>query len=85
MKLLIFFSLSTAAPISGHPCCSPSPILASCFGYSPGGNNSLNLRAALDACATSFTVDFVPGSDGVWDLEGLDEDISPPTARAACF
>lgn len=66
---------AAAAAAAASPCCAASPILASCFGYAPGGNNSGFLRAALDACASSFTVDFVPGSDGVWDLEGLDIDL----------
>jgi hypothetical protein len=71
-----------AAAAAASPCCAASPILASCFGYSPRGNNSGFLRAALDACASDFTVDFVPGSDGVWDLEGLDVDLGRSSIKA---
>jgi len=53
-------------------CCVAMPILASCFGYRANGNNSVVLRAALDTCKASFTIDYVPGSDGVWILEGLE-------------
>ena len=52
------------------PCCSQALVLASCFGYSAGGNNSIYLAAAL-SCGTDFTVDFPPGSDGVWTLDGF--------------
>jgi hypothetical protein len=84
--LCVFPAAAPAAPaapaqpaVAPHPCCAATPILASCFGYAPGGPNSVSLQAAVNSCNNaSFTIDFVPGSDGVWLLEGL-----PPHAAGA--
>jgi len=67
--------VGAAAAAAASPCCSGDPILASCF----GAPSSATLQAAVNGCGNaSFTIDFVPGSDGVWFLEGL-----PPHAAGS--
>jgi hypothetical protein len=55
---------------TASPCCAQSPVLASCFGYAAGGNNSEYLAAAL-TCGSDLIIDYPSGSDGVWTLDGF--------------
>ena len=65
--LLSLFMGSFATAHKGVDCCAKESIVASCFGYSPTADNSAALTAAIQSCGNaSFTIDFVPGSSGVW-------------------
>ena len=62
-----------ASAASSANCCLSTPIKASCFGFHLGGNNTAFLQAAVNSCGNkSFTIDNVPGSNGLWTLEGIE-------------